>query len=79
MQVKLFSGASPEDLEKRINQWLDGMIEDTDGNVPAKVWIHNIQQYTIGQVDQGIFARGAGPQQVMYTFCLLIFFTISSI
>jgi hypothetical protein len=81
MQCKLFKGPSPDALEKSINDWLAGIIA-TDAfstNPPAKVWIHNVQQYTIGSVARTtVFNQPGAPPPVEYSFCLLVFYSISS-
>jgi len=65
MKVKLFSGDSPIELEKQINDWFLEVIEDVD--------VTNVQQYTIGQIDAGVVTISGQPA-VKYLFCLLIFY-----
>lgn len=77
MQVKLFAGLAPADLEKSINAWLDTLQKDSE--TPAKVWIHNVQQYTIGEVMRSIGLATMPGQQpnIQYTFCLLVFYSFT--
>jgi hypothetical protein len=77
MQVKLFAGLAPAELEKSLNAWLDAL--QNDSTTPAKVWIHNVQQYTIGEVMRSIGLASMPGQQpnVQYTFCLLVFYSIT--
>jgi hypothetical protein len=74
MQCKLFQAATPKAMEEEINGWLIDCGYDN-----AKIFIHNVQQYTIGEVTPlaGLQQMPGQPPNIKYTLCLLIFYTVS--
>lgn len=76
MQCKLFKGLSPDQLESSINDWLASL-----GNNGARVFIHNVQQYTIGEVTPlaGIQQIPGQAPNVKYIFNLLVLYSLAPV